>query len=216
MADVEALLQEARGLLWWYARRLASPAIGWQAEDLFQEGVAAFLRKLAGVPQPHVAYGIVEARSRMHACLRDTMMQAHRLAGYRPANSAPQPDALLEQQQLWRQLTEALATLPARQARVLALYYEEEMTVQAIGATIGLDHSGVSRDLQKATQAVQRALGLPGTARKAARSRCPGGHPWTPATTHLFTTKRGYVQRGCTICRNQAKKRRYQKRKETL
>ncbi|MBI4476547.1 MAG: FliA/WhiG family RNA polymerase sigma factor [Acidobacteria bacterium] len=53
------------------------------------------------------------------------------------------PEAQLERRELTRHLAEAIATLPARERQILALYYEEELTLAEIGAVIGVGESRV-------------------------------------------------------------------------
>jgi RNA polymerase sigma factor for flagellar operon FliA len=55
------------------------------------------------------------------------------------------PDAQLERTELKRLLASALLELPQRERQILALYYEEEMTMAEIGAVIGVCESRVSQ-----------------------------------------------------------------------
>ena len=55
------------------------------------------------------------------------------------------PDAQLERTELRRLLAKALMELPERERQILALYYEEEMTMAEIGAVIGVCESRVSQ-----------------------------------------------------------------------
>lgn len=59
----------------------------------------------------------------------------------------------LEQQELRAHLAKAIVQLPERERHILALYYEEEMTLAEIGAVIGVGESRVS---QLRTQAIAR------------------------------------------------------------
>lgn len=59
----------------------------------------------------------------------------------------------LEQQELRVHLAKAIVQLPERERHILALYYEEEMTLAEIGAVIGVGESRVS---QLRTQAIAR------------------------------------------------------------
>jgi RNA polymerase sigma factor for flagellar operon FliA len=63
------------------------------------------------------------------------------------------PHALLERGELKTILVAALAELPEREKHILALYYEEELTLAEIGAVIGVGESRVS---QLRTQAIAR------------------------------------------------------------
>ncbi len=55
------------------------------------------------------------------------------------------PDAQLERKELKVLLAEAILELPERERQILALYYEEEMTMAEIGAVIGVCESRVSQ-----------------------------------------------------------------------
>lgn len=55
------------------------------------------------------------------------------------------PDARLERRELAAVLAVALADLPARERHVLALYYEEELTLAEIGRVLGVSESRVSQ-----------------------------------------------------------------------
>lgn len=55
------------------------------------------------------------------------------------------PDAQLERAELRRHLASALGELGAREREVLALYFEEELTLAEIGAVIGVSESRVSQ-----------------------------------------------------------------------
>jgi RNA polymerase sigma factor for flagellar operon FliA len=55
------------------------------------------------------------------------------------------PDAQLERTELRRLLARALGELPERERLILAMYYEEEMTMAEIGEVIGVCESRVSQ-----------------------------------------------------------------------
>lgn len=55
------------------------------------------------------------------------------------------PDVRLERKELRGLLAEAILELPERERHILALYYEEEMTMAEIGAVIGVCESRVSQ-----------------------------------------------------------------------
>jgi RNA polymerase sigma factor for flagellar operon FliA len=63
------------------------------------------------------------------------------------------PDARLEREELRGLLAEAIAGLPERERQILALYYQEELTLAEIGQVIGVGESRVS---QLRTQAIRR------------------------------------------------------------
>ena len=55
------------------------------------------------------------------------------------------PEAILERSELRAYLARALRELPERERQVLALYYEEELTLAEVGAVIGVSESRVSQ-----------------------------------------------------------------------
>ena len=55
------------------------------------------------------------------------------------------PYAQLERKELRRHLAEAIGELPERERQILALYYEEELTLAEIGEVIGVGESRVSQ-----------------------------------------------------------------------
>jgi RNA polymerase sigma factor for flagellar operon FliA len=63
------------------------------------------------------------------------------------------PHVRLERKELRQQLANAIAELPDRERQILALYYEEELTLAEIGEVIGVGESRVS---QLRTQAIAR------------------------------------------------------------
>ena len=67
------------------------------------------------------------------------------------------PYAQLERQELRRELARALSELPERERHILALYYEQELTLAEIGRVIGVGESRVS---QLRTQAISRLRSL--------------------------------------------------------
>jgi RNA polymerase sigma factor for flagellar operon FliA len=77
------------------------------------------------------------------------------------------PYARLEREELRQFLAEAIAALPERERHILALYYQEELTLAEIGEVIGVGESRVS---QLRTQAIRRLR-----AALAERMRVPEG-----------------------------------------
>jgi RNA polymerase sigma factor for flagellar operon FliA len=75
------------------------------------------------------------------------------------------PEAQLERSELRQLLAEALGELPERERQILAMYYEEEMTMAEIGAVIGVCESRVSQlrslALSRLRSSLRTALGLP-------------------------------------------------------
>ncbi len=76
------------------------------------------------------------------------------------------PYAQLEREELRQLLADAITELPDRERQILALYYQEELTLAEIGQVIGVGESRVS---QLRTQAIGRLR-----SRLATRMRHPG------------------------------------------
>lgn len=71
----------------------------------------------------------------------------------------PAPDRAYEQQEVRDRIRAAIASLPPRERRVIALYYYGEATMKQIGAEIGVNESRVSQLHARAVQRLRKALG---------------------------------------------------------
>ncbi len=75
------------------------------------------------------------------------------------------PEARLERVELRAHLARALGELPDRERQILALYYEEELTMAEIGEVIGVCESRVSQlrslAISRLRASLRTALGLP-------------------------------------------------------
>ncbi len=76
------------------------------------------------------------------------------------------PDRLFEQNQTRDRMRRALAKLPARERRILMLYYFGESTMKQIGQAIGVNESRVSQLHARAIDRLRRLLVAPETAQK--------------------------------------------------
>ena len=74
------------------------------------------------------------------------------------------PAATLERTEHRQHLTRALAGLPARERRVLALYYRDELTMAQIGVAIGVSESRVSQLRSLALSRLRASLASAGVA----------------------------------------------------
>jgi RNA polymerase sigma factor for flagellar operon FliA len=72
---------------------------------------------------------------------------------------APSPDRVYESVEARERVRQALAYLPPRERRVIALYYFRDVTMKQIGAEIGVNESRVSQLHARAIQRLQKALG---------------------------------------------------------
>jgi len=82
------------------------------------------------------------------------------------------PDVQLERTELRALLAEALTELPLRERQILAMYYEEEMTMAEIGEVIGVCESRVSQlrslALSRLRTSLRAALSRPSRMEKSA------------------------------------------------
>jgi RNA polymerase sigma factor for flagellar operon FliA len=70
----------------------------------------------------------------------------------------PSPDRLYEQREARDRMRNALAQLPARERRILSLYYFGEATMKQIGNAIGVNESRVSQLHARAIQRLRKVL----------------------------------------------------------
>jgi RNA polymerase sigma factor for flagellar operon FliA len=69
------------------------------------------------------------------------------------------PDAAYERQEVQDRVRGAIAALPPRERRVIALYYYGEVTMKEIGAELGVNESRVSQLHARALRRLREALG---------------------------------------------------------
>jgi RNA polymerase sigma factor FliA len=70
-----------------------------------------------------------------------------------------QPDEAYERQETKERVSAAIASLPAREQKVIGLYYYGEATMKQIGAEIGVNESRVSQLHARAIRRLREALG---------------------------------------------------------
>ena len=83
------------------------------------------------------------------------------------------PDKAFEEKEVRDRIRAAIASLPPRERRVVALYYYAEATMKQIGAEIGVNESRVSQLHARAIQRLRRALGADCSATEAAEALRP-------------------------------------------
>jgi RNA polymerase sigma factor for flagellar operon FliA len=76
----------------------------------------------------------------------------------------PTPDRVYEDLESRSRVRQAIAGLPPRERKVIALYYFRDVTMKQIGAEIGVNESRVSQLHARAIQRLQKALGAHGAA----------------------------------------------------
>jgi len=81
------------------------------------------------------------------------------------------PHRLFEQGEMRDRVREALETLPAREQKIIRLYYFEEVTMKQIGRAIGVNESRVSQLHARAITRLKQALENPGQAPRRVRVR---------------------------------------------
>ncbi len=69
------------------------------------------------------------------------------------------PDLQFEKNEVKNRVRNAIATLPAREQRVIALYYYSEVTMKDIGMELGVNESRVSQLHARAIRRLREALG---------------------------------------------------------
>ncbi len=85
----------------------------------------------------------------------------------------PAPDRAYEEREVRDRIRAAIASLPPRERKVIALYYYGEATMKQIGAEIGVNESRVSQLHARAVQRLRKALGADCPADEAARALKP-------------------------------------------
>lgn len=71
----------------------------------------------------------------------------------------PSPERAYEQVEVRERVRVAMAQLPARERRIIGLYYFREVTMKQIGAAIGVNESRVSQLHARAMQRLRKVLG---------------------------------------------------------
>lgn len=71
----------------------------------------------------------------------------------------PGPDRVCEQSDVARRVREAIKALPARERKVIGLYYYGDVTMKEIGSEIGVNESRVSQLHARAVQRLREHLG---------------------------------------------------------
>jgi RNA polymerase sigma factor for flagellar operon FliA len=83
------------------------------------------------------------------------------------------PDKAFEEKEVRDRIRAAIASLPPRERRVVALYYYAEATMKQIGAEIGVNESRVSQLHARAVQRLRKALGADCSASEAVEALRP-------------------------------------------
>lgn len=154
-----AMLDSLRGLDWApravrKLRRDVDSAIGRLRSELRREPDAAEIAAALNVSEAEYDRMLDQLRSVDLASIRQVAASGEGQSALELAiEPAEGPHARLEREELRGHLARAVAQLPDRERQILALYYEEELTLAEIGEVIGVGESRVS---QLRTQAVAR------------------------------------------------------------
>ena len=93
----------------------------------------------------------------------------------KPAET-PGPDRVCEQGDVARRVRDAIKALPARERKVIGLYYYGDVTMKEIGSEIGVNESRVSQLHARAVQRLRKELG-PDLSPGAMAAPMTGGRP---------------------------------------
>jgi len=85
----------------------------------------------------------------------------------------PSPDRAYEEREVRDRVRAAIASLPPRERKVIALYYYGEATMKQIGGEIGVNESRVSQLHARAVQRLKKALGTDSSVEDAAQALRP-------------------------------------------
>jgi RNA polymerase sigma factor FliA len=85
----------------------------------------------------------------------------------------PSPDRAYEEREVRDRVRAAIASLPPRERKVIALYYYGEATMKQIGLEIGVNESRVSQLHARAVQRLKKALGTDSAVDDAAQVMRP-------------------------------------------
>lgn len=141
-------------------RRDVDAAINVLRNELKREPEADEIANALGVSETEYDKMLDQLRSADLATIRQASIDGEGASILELAiDPAEGPQTRLEQEELRQHLAKAIVQLPERERHILALYYEEEMTLAEIGAVIGVGESRVS---QLRTQAIARLRSILG------------------------------------------------------
>jgi RNA polymerase sigma factor for flagellar operon FliA len=103
------------------------------------------------------------------------------------------PDRAFEEKEVRDRIRAAIASLPPRERRVVALYYYGEATMKQIGAEIGVNESRVSQLHARAIQRLKKALGADSASADAAEALRPAIVAFQQTMRRMKMAKAGAV-----------------------
>ena len=107
----------------------------------------------------------------------------------------PSPDKCYEDREVRERVRAAIASLPPRERKVVALYYYGEATMKQIGAEIGVNESRVSQLHARAVQRLRKTLGADSSSSEAAMALRPAIIAFNQ-TMHRLRISRGQSPHG--------------------
>lgn len=161
MTEWQSIVEEHRELVWRNVYRLLGNHA--DAEDCFQETFISAL-KLARQEKVRNWPALLRrlATSRALDRLRQRLRQAGRFesftAGHAPASNNPEPDQVIEQQELSARLRRALTQLPQDQAQAFCLRFMEDMSYRQIARQMGIKSNAVGVLLHRARARLRELL----------------------------------------------------------
>lgn len=170
-----------------FVRRVARSLAGADADDLAQDTWAAALQ--AGAAEVRSARGWLATivanlwRNASRAAARRQRREA--AAAGRVADSGPSVAAILEREEVRRQVVEAVVALPERLRQVVLLHFYEGLDSFAIGRRLDLPPSTVRSRLQQALAALRARLDAEHGDRRAAWATPLAGWAGAPAPARL-------------------------------
>jgi RNA polymerase sigma factor FliA len=111
----------------------------------------------------------------------------------------PAPDKTFEEKEVRDRIRAAIAALPPRERRVVALYYYGEATMKQIGAEIGVNESRVSQLHARAVQRLRKTLGGDCTTTEAAFALRPAILAFQQTMRRLRLAKTNVVRGGGVV-----------------
>jgi RNA polymerase sigma factor FliA len=114
--------------------------------------------------------------------------------------SEPQaPDKAFEDKEVRDRIRAAIASLPPRERRVVALYYYGEATMKQIGAEIGVNESRVSQLHARAIQRLRNTLGGSCLAPDAAQALRPAILAFQQTMRRMQMAKTSQTEKGAAV-----------------
>src|SRR4051794_34751664 len=107
----------------------------------------------------------------------------------------PSPDRAYEEREVRARVRAAIASLPPRERKVVALYYYGEATMKQIGAEIGVNESRVSQLHARAIQRLRKALGADCSMEEAAKALRPAILSFQQTMTRVRIAKEAAARR---------------------